>query len=172
MCALGVVYVREQAGPTFRHPLTAFRLIRSRAPTLLPVPVAGVTPLQLRNTWGAPRSGGRDHRGIDIFAPRGREILSTTGGMVVTVGQNSLGGKIVRVLGPGGQWHYYAHLERFGNVSVGEIIVPGTIVGYVGDSGNARGTPPHLHYGIYGFRGGPINPYPLLARPRGFTRRA
>lgn len=172
VAAVITLYVFEKVGPALNHPIHAFRLISSDPPAKLPVPVVGVTPRQLRNTWGAARSGGRSHRGIDIFAPRGREIVSTTGGIVVTVGQNSLGGKVVRVLGPGGQWHYYAHLERFGKVRKGQIIQPGTVVGYVGDSGNARGTQPHLHYGIYDFRGGAINPFPLLARPRGFTRRS
>ena len=81
---------------------------------------------------------------------------------MVTVGHNRLGGRIVRVFGPGGQWHYYAHLDRFADVRTGDVIAGGTVIGYVGDSGNARGTPPHLHYGIYRFRGGAINPYPLL----------
>lgn len=146
-----------------RHPFIALRLISAAAPSHLPVPVAGVKPRDLRDSWHAPRSGGRQHQGIDIFAPRGRAIVSATRGIVVTVGTNQLGGRIVRVLGPAGQWHYYAHLESYGNVHEGDVIAAGTIVGYVGDSGNARGTPPHLHYGIYRFTGGAINPYPLLA---------
>lgn len=145
-----------------RHPIVALRLIRGDAPATLPVPVRGVGRSALRNSWGAPRSGGRDHKGIDIFAPRGREIISATRGIVVTVGHNELGGRIVRILGPGGYWHYYAHLERFANVRPGDVIAEGTVVGYVGDSGNAKGTPPHLHYGIYRFRGGAVNPYLLL----------
>ena len=165
--AIGVALfsVLQNSGSAFRHPLVALRLIRSDAPATLPVPVRGVRRSDLRNSWDAPRSGGRRHRGIDIFAPRGREIVSTTPGIVVTVGENALGGRIVRVLGPGGHWHYYAHLERFGDVRAGDVIHQGTILGYVGDSGNARGTPPHLHYGIYRFNGGAMNPYSFLARP-------
>lgn len=165
------LFVADRAGPAVSHPVVALRLIRSAPPDSLPVPVAGVRPSQLRDTWGAPRPGGRRHQGIDIFAPRGREVLSTTPGIVVTVGHRPLGGRIVRVLGPGGQWHYYAHLERFGPVREGQVILRGGLIGYVGDSGNARGTPPHLHYGIYRFQGGALNPYPRLAglnrsRPR------
>ena len=145
-----------------RHPLIALRLIRSEPPSSIRIPVRGVRSSQLRNSWGAPRSGGRNHQGIDIFAPRGREIVSSTRGIVVTVGQNALGGRIVRVLGPHGHWHYYAHLERFADIRPGDVIPEGHVLGYVGDSGNARGTPPHLHYGIYRFEGGAINPYPLL----------
>ncbi|HEX7832587.1 MAG TPA: M23 family metallopeptidase [Thermoanaerobaculia bacterium] len=145
-----------------RHPIVAMRLIRSAVPSTIRVPVRGVKPKDLRDTWGASRSGGRSHQGIDIFAPRGREIVSATRGIVVTVGENALGGRIVRVLGPGGQWHYYAHLERFADVRAGDLVAEGRVLGYVGDSGNAKGTPPHLHYGIYRFEGGAINPYPLL----------
>jgi peptidoglycan LD-endopeptidase LytH len=157
-----LVSIRSAAGPAFRHPLVALQLIRSSPPSTIRVPVRGVRPSQLRDTWGAPRSGGRSHRGIDIFAPRGREIVSATRGIVMTVGTNTLGGRVVWVLGPGGQWHYYAHLDRFADVRPGDIVEEGGVLGYVGDSGNAKGTPPHLHYGIYRFRGGPINPYPLL----------
>jgi peptidoglycan LD-endopeptidase LytH len=157
-------YLRRESA-VFRHPWVALRLIKSEAPASLPVPVRGVRRSDLRNTWGAPRSGGRNHKGIDIFAPRGREILSTTPGIVVTVGRSSLGGRIVRVLGPGGYWHYYAHLERFGDVRAGDVISEGSVIGYVGDSGNAKGTPPHLHYGIYRFEGGAVNPYTFLAGP-------
>jgi murein DD-endopeptidase MepM/ murein hydrolase activator NlpD len=156
------VYLARKAGGVFAHPIVAARLLAADEPARLPVPVQGVRPAQLIDSWGSPRPGGRSHRGIDIFAPRGRPIVSTTRGIVVTVGHNLLGGRIVRVFGPGGQWHYYAHLDRFGDIRTGDLVGAGTVLGYVGDSGNARGTPPHLHYGIYRFRGGAINPYPLL----------
>ncbi len=155
----------RSAGGLYAHPILALRLIASDAPQRLPVPVAGVRPAQLRDSWDAPRPGGRRHRGIDIFAPRGRAVVSATPGIATTVGHNQLGGRIVWVLGPGGQWHYYAHLDRFSAVRPGDVVAPGTVLGYVGTSGNARGTPPHLHYGIYRFQGGAINPYPLLAAP-------
>ena len=157
-------FILQRAGGAFAHPVVAASLIAGNTPVHLPVPVAGVRPSDLRDTWDAPRSGGRKHRGIDIFAPRGRAVVSATRGIVVTVGTNRLGGRIVRVLGPGGQWHYYAHLDRFADVRAGDVIAAGTILGYVGTTGNARGTPPHLHYGIYRFRGGAINPYPLLRK--------
>lgn len=167
---IGTVYVQQKSGAVFRHPFVALQLIRSDAPSSLPIPVRGVRRSDLRNSWGAPRSGGRNHKGIDIFAPRGREILSTTPGLVVTVGHNLLGGRIVWVLGPGGHWHYYAHLEKFGDVRPGDVIREGTVVGYVGDSGNAKGTPPHLHYGIYRFSGGAMNPYVFLGAARSRPR--
>ena len=159
---MALVYGARKAGGAFAHPIVAARLLASDAPSRLPVPVRGVRPRQLIDSWDSPRSGGRSHRGIDIFAPRGREIISTTPGIVVTVGRNQLGGRIVRIFGPAGQWHYYAHLERFADIRTGDVIAAGTVIGYVGDSGNARGTPPHLHYGIYRFQGGAVNPYPFL----------
>jgi murein DD-endopeptidase MepM/ murein hydrolase activator NlpD len=139
----------------------AIRLSTLPAPATLSVPVAGVRPEQLADTWGGPRSGGRRHQGIDIFARRGTPVLSATEGIVLSVGTNPLGGQVVWVLGPGGQRHYYAHLDRYGDVHAGMRVLPGTIVGYVGNTGNAATTPPHLHYGIY-TAGGPIDPYPFL----------
>lgn len=59
--------------------------------------------------------------------------------------------------------HYYAHMQQFADIEVGEWVEAGEVIGYVGDSGNAKGTPPHLHYGIY-TRSGVVNPYPLLAK--------
>jgi len=100
-------------------------------------------------------------RNIDIFAKRGTPVLSATEGIVLDVGTNRLGGQVVWVLGPGGQRHYYAHLERYGDVRAGMRVAAGTHVGYVGNTGNAATTPPHLHYGIYTLRGA-IDSYPLL----------
>ncbi|MEM5275891.1 M23 family metallopeptidase [Cupriavidus taiwanensis] len=147
--------------PPLERAIYAARLSARPAPAALPVPVAGVGPRALRDTWHGARAGGRKHEGIDIFAPRGREVVSATEGIVTRVGTNQLGGNVVWVMGPGRQMHYYAHLDRYAGVRAGDIIAAGTVLGYVGTTGNARGTPPHLHYGIY-TAGGAINPYPLL----------
>ena len=147
--------------PQIEAALYLSRLLAAEAPVTLPVPVAGIAPAQLRDSWGAPRSEGRRHQGIDIFAPRGRPVLSATDGIVLRVGENRLGGLIVSVLGPGGQFHYYAHLDTQAPLEIGQRIRAGTPLGTVGTTGNARGTPPHLHYGIYGISGA-LNPYPLL----------
>ena len=117
----------------------------------------------LTDTWGAARSQGRSHEGIDIFAPRGTPIRSTTQGIVSKVGENILGGRVVVVVGPGGAGHYYAHLEDYADISPNDWVDAGDIIGYVGDSGNAKGTPPHVHYGIY-INGSAVNPYPLLQK--------
>ena len=140
----------------------AARLTALPAPSHIPSPVQGVAASGLRDSWHVPRDGGaRRHEGMDIFAPRGRPVLSATQGIVLGIGVDRLGGKVVWVLGPGGQRHYYAHLDRYGDLRRGQRIVAGQVLGYVGNTGNARGGPTHLHYGIYTARG-PINPYPLL----------
>ena len=118
---------------------------------------------QLTDTWGAARSQGRSHEGIDIFAPRGTAIQATTQGIVSKVGENNLGGRVVVVVGPGGAGHYYAHLEDYADIAPNDWVNAGDIIGYVGDSGNAKGTPPHVHYGIY-INGRAVNPYPLLQK--------
>ena len=137
-------------------------LLSAPAPTAssLPLPLPGV---RFADTWGAARSQGRSHEGVDIFAPRNTPVLSTTEGMVLNVGPNTLGGRTVMILGPGGVRHYYAHLERYAKLTRGEWVTAGETIGYVGDSGNAKGTPTHLHYGIYE-RGKAVNPYPLLKK--------
>src|SRR5215213_1433759 len=140
--------------PPLRQAPRYVELMLQAPPKSLPVPVAGIEPRRLTNSWGAARSGGRRHEGIDIFARRNTPITSATDGVITRMGWNRLGGRIVMVMGPGGYRHYYAHLERFGRKREGEVITKGEVIGYVGDSGNARGTPTHLHYGIYKFGGG------------------
>ena len=150
-------------GPYVKNMLYAMRLASLPTPVSLPVPVRGVEARALRDTWGGARGGGRKHEGIDIFAKRGTPVISSTEGVILRVGTNRLGGQVVWVLGPGGQRHYYAHLDRYADIENGQRVRPGTILGYVGTTGNAAGTPPHLHYGIYE-TGGAINPYPLLRK--------
>jgi murein DD-endopeptidase MepM/ murein hydrolase activator NlpD len=149
--------------PWLQHATRVVRLMREAPPASLPVPVEGVERKALRSTWGAARSGGRVHEGIDIFAPLGTPVRSTTHGLVVRKGWNRLGGRVVTVLGPGGQSHYYAHLDEFDTPEERDWVEAGTVLGYVGTSGNAAGTPAHLHYGIYDMGGQARDPYPLLA---------
>lgn len=128
----------------------------------VPVPVEGVVKGRLWDSYGDPRGGGRLHEGIDIFAKRNTPVLSATEGYV-SLGTNNLGGITVWVTGPAGWRHYYAHLERWGDLRDGQWVEAGTVIGYVGSSGNAATASPHLHYGIYPPSGGTLNPYPLLA---------
>jgi murein DD-endopeptidase MepM/ murein hydrolase activator NlpD len=132
-----------------------------KTPRALPVPVKDVKPSQLADTWNAARSSNRLHQGIDIFARRGTPVLSTTQGIILRVGTNNLGGKVVWILGPSGHRHYYSHLDRHAEIEAGDRVVRGSEIGYVGNSGNARTTSTHLHYGIYNGNDA-VNPYPLL----------
>jgi murein DD-endopeptidase MepM/ murein hydrolase activator NlpD len=130
----------------------------------LAMPVQDVSTKQVSNTWHAPRDGGRLHEGQDIFAPRGTPILSATEGYVVNIGENSLGGQTVSVIGAGGRIYYYAHLEAYApHLAEGDYVSTQTLLGYVGTTGNAAGTPPHLHFGVYESTRGAMNPLPLLS---------
>lgn len=162
---LGVLLVVAYAfvGPYVDDAIYAIRLAAMPVPAVIDVPVRGVSRTRLRDTWQAARSGARQHEGIDIFAKRGTPVQAATEGIVMRVGESRLGGQVIWVLGPGGQRHYYAHLDRFADLSRGDRVRAGTVLGYVGNTGNAAGTPPHLHYGIYQ-AGGAINPYPVLAQ--------
>ena len=167
---LALLFVFDRLLPTISQQTQSFVMAKWQQLSLLqqdppaknslpnPLPEQG-----LADTWGAARSQGRTHEGIDIFAPRGTPIQSTTQGIVSKVGNNNLGGRVVVVVGPGGAGHYYAHLEDYADISPNDWVNAGDIIGYVGDSGNAKGTPPHLHYGIY-INGSAVNPYPLLQK--------
>jgi len=130
--------------------------------TKLAMPLENVSKRAIADTWEAPRGTNRHHEGQDIFAPRGTPILSATRGVIYNIGENNLGGQTVSVIGAGGRVYYYAHLDSYArNIKVGDLVTTRTVLGYVGTTGNAQGTPPHLHFGIYTPTGA-INPLPLL----------
>lgn len=142
---------------TFRH-----------EPLEMAMPVEGVEVRRLTSTFGAARSGGRRHQGADIFAPKGTPVVSATRGVCERIGVDSLGGKVVWVIGEGPAAYYYAHLDDWAaDLEVGDRVDSGQLLGYVGNTGNARTTPPHLHFGIYRLRffGHPaVDPVPILKR--------
>lgn len=142
-------------------PLRLMQLRIQKAETELLMPVDGVYLSDVRDTWGAPRSGGRKHEGQDIFAKRGTPIRPVVDGYVTRVANRGLGGKQVYVTGAGGRQYYYAHLDDFADVSYGDKVTTDSILGYVGNTGNAISTPPHLHFGVY-TNSGAINPFPLF----------
>jgi peptidoglycan LD-endopeptidase LytH len=148
--------------PWLRHTAFVVQLLREARPVHLPVPVDGVSARAVTDSWGHARAMGRRHEGVDIFARRGSPVRSTTHGLIWRIGESRLGGTVVWVLGPGGDLHYYAHLDRVAEgAAPRQRIARGTLLGHVGNTGNAIDTPPHLHYGIY--RGGiAVNPFPLL----------
>ena len=126
------------------------------------MPLEDVAKRQISDTWGAPRGTGRLHEGQDIFAPKGTPILSATNGFIYKIGENNLGGQTVSVISAGGRVYYYAHLEKYApGIEVGDRVTTRSVLGYVGTTGNAAGTPPHLHFGVYTMTGA-INPLPLL----------
>ena len=128
----------------------------------LEMPVQGVTKSQVADTWHVPREGDRLHEGQDIFAKRGTPVLSATDGYIFRIGENKLGGQTVSVIGAGGRIYYYAHLDSYApNIAAGDHVTPQSVLGYVGNTGNAAGGPTHLHFGVYE-RGAAVNPLPLL----------
>lgn len=122
-------------------------------------PVDG--PHSFRDSWGEPRSGGRRHQGVDIYAAHGAPVAAVVDG-TVSRSNSSLGGISVYLQGADGSRYFYAHLAGHAEVSQGERVSAGTHVGYVGNSGNARGGPAHLHFEIHPGGGAPINPYPTV----------
>jgi murein DD-endopeptidase MepM/ murein hydrolase activator NlpD len=159
LVATGAFYLAQ---PWLENAWFIYNLARQPVPSTLPDPLAAQRRSRFVDSWGNARSGGRRHEGIDVFAAKDTPVLSTTNGIVLRVGTNHLGGQVVWILGPGLERHYYAHLNRFGDIRAGDRIEAGTIIGYAGNTGNARGGPVHLHYGIYQ-SGTALNPYPRLA---------
>ena len=125
-------------------------------------PVAGVSAKAIQSFWGANRDGGRrSHEGVDIFAPRGTPVLAGVAGFVSSTGNRGLGGKQVWLRdGLLGNSLYHAHLDSI-IVTRGQRVKVGDTLGLVGNTGNARTTAPHLHFGVY-TRGGAINPLAFI----------
>lgn len=139
------------------------RKLPKKAVKELRVPVIGVTVKSLSDTWGDSRSNGRAHEGIDIIAKRGTLVVSPTDAVVTRIGDDNLGGKVVYTANPGGERFYYAHLDGFAKgLKVGQVLKPGDLIAYVGNTGNASHTVPHLHLGIY--KKGAGNPFPRLKK--------
>ncbi|WP_026969195.1 M23 family metallopeptidase [Algoriphagus terrigena] len=124
-------------------------------------PVQGRNSRAIQSIWGDVRDGGRrSHEGVDIFAPRGTPVLAPVAGVVTSVRDQGLGGKQVWVRDGERNWHlYFAHLDSQ-LVSSLQRVAPGDTLGLVGNTGNARTTAPHLHFGIY--QNGAINPFPAI----------
>ena len=138
------------------------KLYTQQPDTKLAMPLEDVRKKEIADTWQAARGEGRKHEGQDIFAPRGTPILSATSGYIYNIGENNLGGQTVSVISKGGRVYYYAHLDSYARgIQIGDRVTTRTVLGYVGTTGNAQGTPPHLHFGVY-TSGGAINPLPML----------
>ena len=159
---IGFLFVITGASDTLLFYARVARLYTQSPDSRLAMPLENLSRKAIADTWQAPRGDGRRHEGQDIFAPRGTPILSATNGFIYKIGENNLGGQTVWVIGSGGRVYYYAHLDSYAKgIAVGDRVTTRTVLGYVGTTGNAQGTPPHLHFGVYTTTGA-INPLPLL----------
>ncbi len=137
-----------------------FTITIETIPTL-DFPVIGKDENAIQSIFGDPRDGGkREHHGVDIFAKRHTPVIAPVDGSVRFVGTRGIGGEVVWLRDTKrGNSLYFAHLEEF-RVKKYDKVKVGDTLGTVGNSGNARTTAPHLHFGIY--KNGPIDPYPYI----------
>ncbi len=112
------------------------------------VPVDGVAPERLRDSFNDPRGGGRSHRAIDILAPRETPVVAAISGRVLSLRQNAAGGITAYLVDADRRYvYYYAHLARYSDeITEGLEVAQGFVIGYVGTSGNAPPDTPHLHF--------------------------
>lgn len=144
-----------------------FRVTLRHGPALA-FPVSDRSTGSIGSFFGAPRDGGRrEHHGVDVFAPRGTPVLAAAEGYVARVDTTPVGGRVIWLRdGRRRMSLYYAHLDEQ-YVRSGMRVRPGDTLGTVGNTGNARTTPPHLHFGIYARGEGPIDPWNFLYEPPG-----
>ncbi len=140
------------------------------------IPVTGVDPSRVRDSYTAAR-GGRTHDAVDIMAPRGTPVIAADSGTILKLRQNEAGGITIYQLDPGERFvYYYAHLDRYEQGLVeGKVVRQGEVLGFVGTTGNAPKNLPHLHFQVMLYRGRgqywggePINPHPYM---RGSSRK-
>ncbi|MFN8121130.1 MAG: peptidoglycan DD-metalloendopeptidase family protein [Thermoleophilia bacterium] len=135
---------------------------------VLPGGVAHVFPVQggasYSDDWMAARAGGRVHQGIDLFKSTGTPLVAVADGTIFRVGWNTLGGWRLWLRDRAGTEFYYAHMSAYSEAAKeGATVTQGTVIGYMGTSGDAQGTPPHLHFEIHPGGGGPVRPYPIVS---------
>jgi murein DD-endopeptidase MepM/ murein hydrolase activator NlpD len=139
----------------------------------LQFPVKGIAPASIADSFTDARGATRVHNAMDIMAPRGTAVLAVDAGTVSRLGKSGAGGITVYQLDQAGRYgFYYAHLDRLAaGLAEGQAVRRGDVLGYVGTTGNAPASAPHLHFAIYEVADGnvrwggrPINPYPLWKR--------
>jgi murein DD-endopeptidase MepM/ murein hydrolase activator NlpD len=132
---------------------------REGEPMVFPV---GGKRSNIGSFWDDERDGGkRRHRGIDIFAKKGTAVVAIEDGVITSRGNTKLGGKVLWLRPSGAWWRaYYAHLDEQ-LVNEGDFVRKGQVIGTVGNTGNARTTPAHLHFGIYTLTGA-LDPLPYV----------
>jgi murein DD-endopeptidase MepM/ murein hydrolase activator NlpD len=171
---LGVVIYLAASGKTLQLRVAMPEEPRAEGARLV-IPVAGVQARELADSYGAGRSGGRSHKGVDISAPEGTPVLAASAGVIVKRASHALGGISVYQRDMDGRTvYYYAHLQRYrAGLKEGDLVRAGDVIGYVGHTGNAPPGNPHLHFAVYTvtdpnrwWRGRDLNPYPLLVESR------
>jgi len=146
------------------------------APTTMPgkllVPVQGIKSAQLTDTFYQPRGEQRQHEALDIMAPTGTPVVAVADGKVAKLFHSKPGGLTVYQFDPTGQFaYYYAHLDRYADgIAEGMEVKRGTLIGYVGVTGNSDPNAPHLHFAVVAltpekqwWKGTPLNPFPLMS---------
>ena len=137
----------------------------------LEMPVEGVKPSGLRDTFSDSRALGRPHEAIDIMAPKGTPVHAVENGTVAKLFKSVAGGITIYQFDPSGEFaYYYAHLDSYASgIKEGQPLQRGQVIGYVGSTGNASENAPHLHFAIFRltpqhqwWKGDAINPYPIL----------
>ncbi|HOX30589.1 MAG TPA: peptidoglycan DD-metalloendopeptidase family protein [Candidatus Paceibacterota bacterium] len=137
------------------------RQLSDDAEKTVKIPVLfGVYRMHLKPNFGEWRGNGRTHEGLDIVVPKGAPIVSPTGAVVLSAGTGASSGKTVSTANPGGETFVYMHLDSIANVKSGDILEPGDLIGFAGNSGNAAGGAAHLHFEIR--HNGATDPYPRL----------
>ena len=153
------------AGTTTTAPSTTDTTVSPTPTTTSPpsggsaCPVAGA--VSFSDTWGAPRSGGRSHQGVDMIAARGTPIAAIYDGKIKRITSGRLSGLAVWLRADNGDEFFYAHLDSYGDISTGMTVSAGYTIGYNGSTGNAPNWLPHLHFEWHPGGGSAVNPYPL-----------